>query len=407
MKARAARAGNGAPALALSRRALAIEVSPTVAMSQRAAALKAKGADVLDFSVGEPDQPTPAHVAAAAVAAIGKGRTKYTSSAGLPELRDAVAMRYQKDFGVGFSASEVAITAGGKQALYLVCQALLDRGDEAIIPSPHWPTFSEAVRLAGARPVLVHAREKDGFKVTARMVGKAVTPRTRAVILNSPSNPTGAVIEPADLRAIGALARRGKFALLYDDTYARLGFESSDPGLQALRDAIGDRLVVLGTASKSYCMTGWRIGWVLGSKALVDACAALVSHSTQCPATFAQVGAVEALTGPQQLVAELAAEYRRRRDFIHPAVSAIPGVTCVEPGGGFYLFPNVSRYLRDSLSSSLELAGRLLDEERVAVVAGEGFAAPGYLRISFARSMEDLREGAKRIASFFSRLQPR
>lgn len=407
MKARAGKAAKGA-AVGLSRRALAIEVSPTVAMSQRAAALKAKGTDVLDFSVGEPDQPTPGHIAAAAVAAIGNGRTRYTSSAGIPELRAAVAMRYRKDFNVGFSDSEVAITAGGKQALYLACQALLDRGDEAIIPSPHWPTFSEAVRLAGARPVLVRSDEKDGFKVTARMVARAATAKTRAVILNSPSNPTGAVIDPDDLRAIGELARRRSFALLYDDTYARLGFGSSEaPGLQALRDAVGDRFVVLGTASKSYCMTGWRIGWLLGPKPLVDACAALVSHSTQCPAAFAQVGAVEALTGPQELVADLAAEYRRRRDFIHPAIAGIPGITCVQPGGGFYLFPNVSRYLRGPVSTSLDLAGRLLDEERVAVVAGEGFAAPGYLRISFARSMEDLREGAKRIAAFFSRLQAR
>ena len=407
MKARGGKAAGGA-ALGLSRRALAIEVSPTVAMSQRAAALKAKGADVLDFSVGEPDQPTPGHIAAAAVAAIGNGRTRYTSSAGIPELRAAVARRYQEDFGVGFSDSEVAITAGGKQALYLVCQALLDRGDEAIIPSPHWPTFSEAVRLAGARPVLVRSDEKDGFKVTARMVAKAATARTRAVILNSPSNPTGAVIDPDDLRAIGELARRRRFALLYDDTYARLGFGSSeDPRLQALRDVVGDRFVVLGTASKSYCMTGWRIGWVLGPKPLVDACAALVSHSTQCPAAFAQVGAVEALTGPQELVADLAAEYRRRRDFIHPAIAGIPAITCVQPGGGFYLFPNVSRYLGGAVSTSLDLASRLLDEERVAVVAGEGFAAPGYLRISFARSMQDLREGAKRIAAFFSRLQAR
>ena len=407
MKARRGQAGNGA-SLALSRRALAIEVSPTVAMSQRAAALKAKGADVLDFSVGEPDQPTPKHIAAAAVAAIENGRTRYTSSAGIPELRAAVAMRYRSDFGVGFAESEVAITAGGKQALYLACQALLDRGDEVIIPSPHWPTFSEAVRLAGARPVLVRSDEKDGFKVTARMVGRACTARTRAVILNSPSNPTGAVIEPEDLRAIGGLARRRKFALLYDDTYARLGFGSSrNPGLQALRDHLGDRFVVLGTASKSYCMTGWRIGWLLGPKPLVDACAALVSHSTQCPAAFAQVGAVEALTGPQQLVADLAMEYRRRRDFIHPAIAGIPAITCVQPGGGFYLFPNVTRYLGGPVPTSLDLASRLLDEERVAVVAGEGFAAPGYLRISFARSMEDLREGAKRIAAFLSRLPAR
>jgi len=240
------------------------------------------------------------------------------------------------------------------------------------------------------------------------MIADAVTPRTKAVILNSPSNPTGAVIDPADLSAIGALARRRKFALLYDDTYARLGFgTAADPGLQALRDTMGERFVILGTASKSYCMTGWRIGWILGPKGLVDACAALVSHSTQCPTTFAQVGAVEALTGPQSLVDSLAAEYRRRRDFVHPQVAGIPGVTCVEPGGGFYLFPNVSRYLGKAMPSTLDLAGSLLEEERVAVVAGEGFGAPGYLRLSFARSMDELREGTKRIAAFFSRRQAR
>jgi len=390
----------------LSRRALSLEVSPTVAVAQRASAMKAKGEPVLDFSVGEPDQPTPRHIAAAATAAIEAGQTRYTPAAGLPALRAAVALRYRKDFKVSFSDGEVAITTGGKQALYLVCQALLDRGDEVVIPSPHWPTFSEAVRLAGARPILVHTHEKDGFKVTARLVSKATSPRTKAVILNSPSNPTGAVIDPEDLLVIGDMAQRRKFTLLYDDTYARLSF-GKDGGdvLQDLRDAIGDRLVVLGTASKSYCMTGWRIGWVLGPKPLVDACTALISHSTQCPAAFAQAGAVEALTGPQKFVQELCVEYRRRRDFIHAAVAALPKVSCVSPGGGFYLFPNLARYLGTPVPTTLELSRRLLEEQRVAVVPGEGFAAPGYLRISFARPMEDLKEGVRRLAAFLESLR--
>ncbi|PYQ08764.1 MAG: hypothetical protein DMF82_00840 [Acidobacteria bacterium] len=390
----------------LSRRALSLEVSPTVAVAQRASAMKAKGEPVLDFSVGEPDQPTPRHIAAAATAAIEAGQTRYTPAAGLPALRAAVALRYRKDFKVNFSDGEVAITTGGKQALYLACQALLDRGDEVVIPSPHWPTFSEAVRLAGARPILVHTHEKDGFKITARLVSKATSPRTKAVILNSPSNPTGAVIDPEDLLVIGDMAQRRKFTLLYDDTYARLTFgkDGSDV-LQDLRDAIGDRLVVLGTASKSYCMTGWRIGWMLGPKPLVDACAALISHSTQCPAAFAQAGAVEALTGPQKFVQELCVEYRRRRDFIHAAVAALPKVSCVSPGGGFYLFPNLARYLGTAVPTTLELSRRLLEEQRVAVVPGEGFAAPGYLRISFARPMEDLKEGVRRLAAFLEGLR--
>jgi aspartate aminotransferase len=390
----------------LSRRALALSVSPTVAVAQRAAALKAQGEAVLDFSVGEPDQPTPRHIAAAAVAAIGAGRTRYTPAAGLPELRAAVVQRYRKDFKVAFAPEEAAITTGGKQALFLVCQALLDRGDEVIIPSPHWPTFSEAVRLAGARPILVHAQEKDGFRITARMISKATSPKTKAVILNTPANPTGAVIDPDDLLVIGDMAQRRKFTILYDDTYARLTFSRTDsPALQALRDAVGDRFVVLGTASKSYCMTGWRIGWVLGPRALVDACAALVSHSTQCPTTFAQVGAVEALTGPQKFVQDLVTEYRRRRDFVHDCLTHVPKLTAVLPGGGFYLFLNAARYLDSRVPTTLELAHRLLEESRVAVVPGEGFAAPGYLRLSFARPMEELREGAERLASFFMRLR--
>ena len=385
----------------LSKTALSLEVSPTVAVAQRAAALKAKGEKVLDFSVGEPDQPTPAHISAAATAALQSGKTRYTQAAGIPELRAAVAERYRKDYKLDFGAPEVTITTGGKQALYLTCQALLDRGDEVIIPAPYWPTFAEAVRLAGGRPVLVQTQEKEGFKVTARMIGKATTPKTKAVILNSPCNPTGAVMDAEDLLVIGDMAQRRKFTVLYDDTYAKLLFgKGPDSALSELRRSIPDRFVIMGTASKTYCMTGWRIGWILGPKPLVDASAALISHSTQCPAAFAQWGAVEALNGPQQIVQELSQEYRRRRDFIHGAVAALPRVSCALPGGAFYVFPNVSRYLGRGVASTLDLAARLLEEQKVAVVPGEGFAAPGYLRLSFARSMEDLQEGARRLATF-------
>jgi aspartate aminotransferase len=379
----------------LSRRVLGVDLSATVAMAQRAAALRARGREILDFSVGEPDQDTPAPVTEAGIAALRDGRTRYAPAAGIPELRTAVASRYRRDFRVSFGPDEVVITTGGKQALYLACQALLDRGDEVIIPTPHWPTFSEAVRLAGARPILVHAQEKDGFKVTARMISKSTTPRTKAVILNSPSNPTGAVLDPEDLLVIGDMAQRRKFTLLYDDTYARLSYGRLDTTtLQALRDSVGDRFVVLGTASKSYCMTGWRIGWLLGPRPLVEACATLISHSTQCPASFAQVGAVEALTGSQKGVQDLVAEYRRRRDFLHAAVTQLPRVSCALPGGAFYLFPNLGRHLSSRVPTTLDLAGRLLDEKGLAAVPGEGFGAPGYLRLSFARPMDELREGA-------------
>ena len=387
----------------LSRRALAIEVSSTVAMAQRAAALRASGTPVLDFSVGEPDQPTPEHIKAAAVAALGADRTRYTPAAGIPELRAAVAMRYREDFGVSYTPAEVAITLGGKQALYLACQALLDRGDEVVIPNPHWPTFSEAVRLAGGKPVAVETRAKDGFRVTAKLVAKAVGRHTRAVLVNSPSNPTGAVVEPRELLAIAKLAKRRRFALLYDDTYARMIFgDGPGPDLQAAREASGNRLVILGTASKSFCMTGWRIGWILGPKPLVDAAAALVSHSTQCPTSFAQVGAVTALTGPQGFVGELTREYRVRRDTLHAALAAIPGVACALPEGAFYLFPDVRAYLSRRIKDSVQLASALLDEAHVAVVPGEAFAGPGHVRISFARPLAELQDGARRIASFLA-----
>jgi aspartate aminotransferase len=385
----------------LSRRALALEVSATVAVAQRAAALRAAGESVLDFSVGEPDQPTPQHVQDAATKAMADGRTRYTSAAGIRELRAAVALRYRKDYKVGFAESEVAITCGGKQALYLACQALLDRGDEVVIPSPHWPTFGEAVRLAGARPILVHGQEKDGFRVTARMISKATSPRTKAVILNTPNNPTGAVIDPDDLLVIGDMAQRRKFTILYDDTYARLLYGKAEaPVLQDLKDAVGDRLVVLGTASKSYCMTGWRIGWVLGPRALVDACAALVSHSTQCPTAFAQYGAVEALTGPQRYVTDLVAEYKRRRDFIQGAVEALPRVTCVPPAGAFYAFPNLARHLGPAARPRSTWRAGSSTSRRSRWCRARRSRPPATSASRFARPMDELKDGMRRIAAF-------
>jgi len=400
---------SGAPGrpLPLSRRARRLEVSPTVAMGQRAMALRAQGVALLDFSVGEPDQTTPKAVAQVAAQAVMDGHTRYTPSAGIPELRAAVAERYRADFGVSFSPSEVVITNGGKHALYLACQCLLDPGDEVIVPSPFWPTFSDAVKLAGGRPVIVKTRERDSFRITPALVKKAITKRTKGVIVNTPSNPTGAVIDPDDLLALGKLAKRHGLVLFYDDTYAHLTFDGPLQPLQRLRDEIGDLLVVLGTSSKSYCMTGWRIGWLLGPKPLADAATALISHSTQCPTSFAQQGAVAALRGPQQFVRDLLLEYRRRRDFLHAELAGIPGLRCVKPAGSFYVFPNVRAFLGRGAATSLDLAKRLLDEERIAVVPGEGFSSPGYIRISFARPIAELRVGAARIRGFLLRLERR
>ena len=389
--------------LQLGARARRLEISPTVAMAARARALKARGIRVLDFTVGEPDQPTPRHVMDAGKAAIEAGRTKYAPAAGLPELRAAVVHRYAEDFKVAFGPEEVTVAVGGKQALALLYQAILDRGTEVVVPTPAWPTFAEAARVAGAKPVLVPLAEKSGFRVTARAVAKALSPRTRAVVVNSPSNPTGAVTDPDELLGIARLARRHGFWLLYDDTYAHLVFRpEGPPALQAVKDEAGGHLVVVGTVSKTYCMTGWRVGWVIGPPRLAEACAALNSHSVQGPATFAQLAAAEALTASQEVVRQMAGEYRRRRDFIHPALLSIPGVTCLEPEGGFYVFPDVSRCLSKAIPDTVVLATELLEESAVAVVPGEGFHAPGFFRLSFATALEELQEGARRLAAFFA-----
>jgi aspartate aminotransferase len=370
-------------------------------MAARARALKATGVRVLDFTVGEPDQPTPPHVVAAGKAAMDAGRTKYAPACGLPELREAVVHRYREDFRVSFAPEEVTVCVGGKQALALLYQAVLDRGSEVVVPIPAWPTFAEAARVAGATPVFLPLRETGGFRLTARAVARVLSPRTRAVVVNSPSNPTGAVVDPGELLELARLAKRHRFWLLYDDTYAHLVFRpGGPPALEDVKEAAGGHLVIVGTVSKTYCMTGWRVGWVMGPRALADATTALNSHSVQGPATFSQLAAAEALTAPQEGVRAMAAEYRRRRDVVHPAMAAIPGVTCVLPEGGFYVFPDVSRCLSREIPDTLALATRLLEEQAVAVVPGEGFHAPGFFRLSFASALDDLREGSRRIAAF-------
>lgn len=391
-------------AVRLASRVRNLAISPTVAMAQRAQALRAQGVRVYDFTVGEPDQPTPAAIVAAAHEALAAGQTRYAPAAGVPELRAAVAERYRQDWGTSFAPEQVTVTVGAKQALAQLYAAILDRGGEIVVPTPHWPTFAEAARIAGGRPVLLPLNGKSGFRLTARSVARAIGPRTRAVLVNSPCNPTGAVVEPEELVAIARLARRRGVFLILDDTYSHLIFRREKvPALDAVAAAAGDRLAVAGTMSKAYCMTGWRVGWVIGSRALAAACAALNSHSIQSPATFAQIAAARALRGSQKAVRDLAAEYRRRMVAVQPRVDALPGVACPESEGGFYLFPHVGSRLSKELPDTVALSARLLAEQGVAVVPGEGFGAPGYLRLSLAASLEDLLEGTRRLADFFSR----
>ena len=365
------------------------------------------GRDILDFSVGEPDQGTPERIKQAATDAMARGETRYVPSLGIPALRKAVADRYLQDDGVTFDPTEVAITLGGKQAYALACEAVLDEGDEVVIPTPFWPTFSEAPRLMGGVPVFAPLDGAKGFAFDPDLIMKKVRGKTRLLVINSPSNPTGAVVSEKTLVEIArALKAKSPDAfLLYDDTYARMRFVESYPRMLArVREILGDQMMIAGTASKSYCMTGWRIGWLLAPRAVINGVSALISHQTQCAASFAQFGAVEALTGPQDFVGELVAEYRVRRDVVVAALNEIPGISCRVPAGAFYAFPDIRKLLSKAVPDTLTFAARLLDEEGVAVVAGEGFGCPGFIRISFARSQDELRRGLAAIRKFVEAL---
>jgi len=382
-----------------------ISASPTLKVLIEAEKLRRQGVDVVDFGAGEPDFPTPENAKAAGADAIARNFTKYTPAAGTAELKQAIAARYKADYGLSFGESEIIATAGGKQSLYNVAMVLYQKGDEVITHAPYWPTIVEQIKIADATPVVVHTRPEDGFALHPQAIIDAITPRTRAIVLNSPCNPTGAVASEPQIAAIAdAAARRGIWIVL-DLCYEKLIYDPVPHNLPAvLADRMRDRTILVCSASKAYSMTGWRCGWTIAPAAVVSACTALQSHSTSNVASISQRAAVAALTGPQEPVAAMLEEYRRRRDNVHAWLTADPRIECVKPAGAFYLFPRVTRLLAPAgLQSSAEFAQALLDEARVALTAGEGFDAPGYVRISYATSMERLREGCDRLMTFLRR----
>jgi aspartate aminotransferase len=374
-----------------------------MAVMAEAMRLRAQGEDVVDFSAGEPDFPTPEHIKRAGEAAIAANFTRYTPNAGIPELRKAVAERYQIDYGLEFDSSGVIISSGGKHALLNLMLAIVEPGDEVVIPTPYWMTFSEQVRLAGGAPVLVSTSEEDGFRITADVIEPALSARTRILLVNFPSNPTGAVVPDGELRRLGDLVKDRDLFFLWDDTYARLLFGS--PPVEALRHLqrlLGERFLIAGTASKAYAMTGWRIGWAMGSKELIEACSSLQSHMTSNASSIAQKACLEAVRSDQGPLAEMIAEYRWRASRLREGLLQNPKIRCAAPGGGFYLFPNVSRYLRRG-ETTTDLAAALLKEEQVAVVPGPAFGREGHLRVSFATSRERIEEGIARLKRFFEK----
>lgn len=393
----------------LAARAGRISTSPTMKVAAEAMKLKAQGVDVIDFGAGEPDFPTPRHISEAAKAAIDANFTKYTTNSGTEDLKRAVTARYTQDYGVEYATSEVIITAGGKQALYNAVMVLFGPGDEVITHMPGWPTLVEQIKLAEATPVVVHTHAEDGFSLRADTILSALTPRTRGIIINSPGNPTGALIPEQDLAAIAdEAARRGIWVLL-DLCYEKLIYDPVPHNLVGVLNArMRDRAVLCGSASKAYAMTGWRCGWMLAPAAVVAAANALQSHSTSNVCSITQRAVQAALTGPQSCVTEMLDEYRNRRDQLSEWLAAEPRLRMVKPAGAFYLFPDVSDFLSpDGPRTTAELAQSLLDEARVALTPGEAFDAPGFIRISYATSLAELKRGTDRIIEFVQALEGR
>lgn len=376
-------------------------------MGGKIAQLRAQGVNIISFSLGEPDFDTPAPIKAAAVEALAQNYTHYTPTGGSIEVRRAIARRASADNGVTYTPNQISVTTGAKEALYLAFQALCDEGDEVIIPAPYWVSYIEQVRLAGATPIIPQTTDATGFKMTAEQLAAHVTPRTRALILNSPSNPTGAVYSAAELAALAEVLRGTDVIIVTDEIYDAISYVEYARWLRVAPD-FADRTLVINGASKAYAMTGWRLGYVAGPEALIEGIKAIQSHSTTHPASIAQYAAVVAYTPSaeiEQSVVDMASAFKRRRDLILAELAKIPGITCDVPNGAFYVFPNVSGLLNRPLlngatcATCQDLTMYLLEQAHIGVVAGDAFGAPGYIRLSYATSEANIIEGIRRFAA--------
>jgi aspartate/methionine/tyrosine aminotransferase len=393
----------------VSARLAAIAESATLAVDAKAKALKAKGENVIGFGAGEPDFPTPERIVEAAVRAARDPKFhRYTPAAGLPELREAIAAKTKRDSGFSVDASQVLVTVGGKYAVFVAFAALCDPGDEVIIPAPYWTTYPEAVSLAGGVSVVVDTTEETEFKVTVEQLEKVRTPRTKVLLFVSPDNPSGAVYSPEETIAIGKWAVEHGIWVVTDEIYEHLTYgKHKFSSMPTLVPELADKCVIVNGVAKTYAMTGWRVGWMIGPKDVMKAAINFQSHTTSNVSNVAQIAALEAVSGDLSAVAMMRESFERRGMLMHKMLTAIPGVTCMEPQGAFYCFPNVRGLLgRDiggkKASNSMELADLVLDVAKVAFVPGEAFGAPGYARFSFALGDDDLVEGMERLAALFA-----
>ena len=395
----------------LSKKTYSVKPSPTLAIDAKAKSLKASGVDVISFGVGEPDFDTPENIKEAAIKAIRSGFTKYTPVGGTDELKTAIIEKLKKDNGLIYEKNEIIVSCGAKHCLYNIAEALYDAGDEVILPAPYWVSYPDQIVLNSAAPVIVKTDEGNAFKITPEILEANLSKKTKALILNSPSNPTGLAYDRKSLEAIAEIAVKHDFYIISDEIYEKLiydGFEHVS--IASLGDEIKQRTIVVNGISKSYAMTGWRIGFAAGPKDIINAMTNIQSQSTSNPASISQKAAVEALTGTQNFIPKMVSEFDKRRKYMVEKLNSIKGVSCIKPVGAFYAFPNVSSYygrsFKDNLiKSSMDLSAYLLDEAKVAVVPGAAFGDDRYIRLSYATSMENIQKGLDRIESALSNLK--
>lgn len=381
-----------------------IEVSATMAITAEALKMKAAGIDLANFGAGEPHFNTPQHIKDAAIEAIEKNFSRYTAVPGIPEVRKAIVERHAADFGSGYAVDECVFTSGGKLALFNAIQVLVDHGDEVVLPVPYWVSFKDIIEYAGGKVVYVQSDEREDFRITAKMIEAAITPKTKAIILNTPSNPSGAVVSAADLEAIVRLAHARGIYLLLDECYAYLTY-AGDPVSGGTFIDCKEHVVILGSLSKTYAMTGWRAGFALGPKQVISAMSKLQSQSTSNATSFVQKAAVAALTGSQQCVADMRADFLKLRDRVLAGLKTIPGISCSVPQGAFYVYPNVSAFFgKGGLKTASDVAAKLLSDARVVVVPGEAFGTAEHIRISYAVTADVVDEGVKRMREYFGQL---
>jgi aspartate aminotransferase len=394
----------------LAQRTHAIKPSVTLAIAAKAGKLRAEGADVANFSAGEPDFDTPEHIKAAAVEALRRGMTKYTDVKGIEPLREAVVKKYQSEFGLHYRKEEVLVSCGAKHALYNVLQAVVDPGDEVVIPAPYWVSYSDMALLAGGFSKIIPTDERSEFRISADQLASTLSARTRVFILNSPCNPTGATYEREELLAIGRVLEEHECLILSDDIYEKIIYDGVRfHNLVELCPALRERTVIINGVSKSYAMTGWRIGYAIGPADIVTAAAKIQSQSTSNATSIAQAAALEAIAGRQDEVSAMVGEFHKRRDAIVQRLNAIPGIRCLKPQGAFYVFPNVSglfgkTYADKTLRGPCDVADFFLEQAKAAVVPGEDFGSKEHVRFSYATSLEEIEKGCARIRDAVARL---